>query len=440
MIGWDCDLIEDDTLMVTEKTVLYCYQAGHYPNPRKSGADRVFWVNTNGLRNANFDIVFIEIGSSINQRSGNEDEFIDIGPESTPNRESYWIFQYKTWIFPIINPGKNKYSSSLYYKSPHIISDILKKNKPDLLFFENIRTFILFSSFISGFKNIICIHDLDYIFNYEKSLLRIAQSKSSRIVKYLKKVKVGLQRWTERNFTMKLLRKAGLIYVISQNDFRSLQKLKSKLVHIPCPVTIVPNNEDLKKIESKLTNVHSRKIKILHVGKVDSSHNQKGIMWFLYYCWPKIKNHNIAVDYEFHFIGSRDGSYAKILEHMKEPQLSFRGFVENLQEELVNMDFAIVPPGFPTGFRTKIPEAFAWGLPIVMGHADAYSVGLNEGDPRVLIADSPDKFATACISLIENDELRLKMANEALHWKRSQFKAESIINMLTERIIEYVNN
>ena len=45
--------------------------------------------------------------------------------------------------------------------------------------------------------------------------------------------------------------------------------------------------------------------------------------------------------------------------------------------ELANADFAIVPRGFETGLRAKIPESSAYGVLIVTGRHEAEAAGIE---------------------------------------------------------------
>ena len=44
----------------------------------------------------------------------------------------------------------------------------------------------------------------------------------------------------------------------------------------------------------------------------------------------------------------------QILKYKNDPVLYFRGFIEDLNKELSEADFAIVPPGYPTGFLPNL--------------------------------------------------------------------------------------
>jgi hypothetical protein len=412
---------------MNKKKVLYFYQAGHYPSPRKSGADRVFFVNVKGLKRAGYEVIFIEIGASNQDKSGKEHEFIELIGGGGNNNKSWLNYQYKRWIYPIITPGKNNYAAFLDSYSQEQTAALFKKYNPDLLFFENIRTFLLFAKFKTRIKSVICIHDLDYILNYGKNIERIKKSRSNKIVKFLMGIQIALRRISEKLFTFINLGKANVVYVISHNDYQSLQKIGSKLIHIGCPVTIFPDEKQLERIYSGYKNrTNSQKIKILHIGKLSSSHNQKGVLWFLDNCWSKLKNRSLLNDFEIHFIGSVDGLSKDLSLYEHEPQFRFRGFVDSLEDELIDADFVIVPPGFPTGVRTKIPEAMSWGLPVVTGYHDAFGVGIKKRDAGVLITDTVDDYVSACVQLIEKSELRKELGIKALQSWEKYSKAENI--------------
>jgi glycosyltransferase involved in cell wall biosynthesis len=111
-----------------------------------------------------------------------------------------------------------------------------------------------------------------------------------------------------------------------------------------------------------------------------------------------------------------------------EPHLVFRGFVKDLEKEFSESNFAIVPPGYPTGFRTKISEAYTYGLPVITGKDDGYGVGLNMDDLRVIITDNSQAYADACVRLIQNKELRWKMGEIVFNTWREDYDSEKAIH------------
>ena len=418
------------------KFVLYFYQAGHYPNPATSGADRIFFSNVNGLKHAGYEIIFIEIGLSAKDSSGKQHEFITINGDADNNKLSWFSYQYYRWVRPVSNPGLNKYSAFININLSRTVHVLFEKYNPDLLFFENIRTFLLIAKFKTDLKSIVCIHDLDYIMNYGKNLQQLKNSNSSKIIKYLRSIQIILQRISEKRFTVKYLNKANIVNVISQNDFRSLQNIKSKLIYIKCPVTLAPSKNQLKKIHDRLDRGKSKKVSILHIGKLNASHNRKAITWFLEYCWPQMIGSKNVVEFELRIIGSTKGFEEILVKYNSDTRIVFEGFVENIEDKLINADFMIVPPGYLTGVRTKIPESLAWGLPVITGSGDAFGAGVADGEMGVLTADSVEDYVSACVRLIKNPDVRKSLSLDALDNWEKLFSLSTIEESISEYIQE----
>jgi glycosyltransferase involved in cell wall biosynthesis len=423
---------------LSTKKVLYFYQAGHYPNPRRSGADRVFFVNVNALTKAGYQVIYVEVGDGSSTKSGKEDEFILLEDAENRQQSSGWKYRYQRWVYPVVHPGNNRYSPFLSKSAGLMIQTLLEKYEPELLFYENIRTYLLSSELKTDRKSIVCIHDLDYILNYGKNLIRVNNSRSKTYIKTLKKIQLKLQYLSEKIWTKHALKTSDALYVVSQNDYKTLSRTRTKLFHADCPVTVFPDISQKEIIESKLASKTLDKIKIIHVGKLSASHNSKGVAWFLTKCWPMLKVLNTSIYYEIHFIGSTEGYDDDLVQYRDEPRLKFHGFVENLEEELLESNFMIVPPGYPTGVRTKIPEAFAWGLPVVTGYHDAFGAGIGKGDPGVLIADSPDDYVDACVQLINDTSKRNAMGKQAFLGWSEKYDQTSITESITMNISEVI--
>jgi glycosyltransferase involved in cell wall biosynthesis len=94
------------------------------------------------------------------------------------------------------------------------------------------------------------------------------------------------------------------------------------------------------------------------------------------------------------------------------PGVEVLGEVDDLSAALAGTDVVIVPIRFGSGTRIKVLEGFARRLPIVSTSIGCE--GLDAVDGRhLLVADDPEAFAEACLQLIEDADLRLKLTAEA---------------------------
>ena len=108
------------------------------------------------------------------------------------------------------------------------------------------------------------------------------------------------------------------------------------------------------------------------------------------------------------------------------PAVTVVGRVPEIVTELERADLVAVPIRFGSGTRVKILEAFSHRLPVVSTTMGAEGLGLEDGR-HLLLADSPEDFASACARLLTDRDLRVRLVDEAARrfheqhrWDRSR--------------------
>ena len=89
---------------------------------------------------------------------------------------------------------------------------------------------------------------------------------------------------------------------------------------------------------------------------------------------------------------------------------------------------AVVPIRAGGGTRIKILEAFASGVPVVSTALGAEGLNVEDG-VHLLIADTPDAFAAACVRLARDEGLRARIIPAARQLQEDQYS----LNMLKQR-------
>lgn len=89
---------------------------------------------------------------------------------------------------------------------------------------------------------------------------------------------------------------------------------------------------------------------------------------------------------------------------------------------------AVVPIHAGGGTRIKILEAFASGVPIVSTALGAEGLDIADGI-HLLIADTPDEFAAACMRLAQDEELRARIIPAARQLQADRYS----LDMLKQR-------
>jgi len=407
------------------RTALYCY-GSIKPDPSGCGAARRFWVDIKALESIGYNVIKLQFIYDTEIKSEN---VISLPKWKMLNSNNWLGHQYIKFIYPLVKP--QSYFFPQYGKeTSEKLFRYINKYKPDIIFFEHSAPWVAGSQLDLTIPKILCVHDFDNILKGWKSINYLRNTRPSGIRRFAAIMRARWIAYRLKKYSFSLFKKSNRVLTCGKSDADALSKLRINSKYFPIPVFQVPQKESVMLIKDRFNNKESNNniVKIIHVGGLSGSHNSKGVSWFLSKCLPIIRENVKDNKFKINFIGSTDNTSDEILKFRSEQNLYFSGFVNNLEEELSKADFAIVPPGFQTGFRTKIPEAFAYGLPVVTGKYDAYGVGLKPNDARVMVADTPQEYAEACIRLINDPELRCKMGKVALETWQEDYDPEKVIN------------
>jgi len=149
---------------------------------------------------------------------------------------------------------------------------------------------------------------------------------------------------------------------------------------------------------------------VVFCGVMDYAPNVEGVLWFGHHVWPIVKK--ARPDAVFHIVGS---SPTRAIRRLAAADASIRviGSVPMVQPYLNAAAVAVAPLRMSRGIQTKVLEALAAGLPVVV--TPTVMEGLPpESLPGCLMADDADAFAGALVQLLnESAKLRRARADKA---------------------------
>ena len=171
-------------------------------------------------------------------------------------------------------------------------------------------------------------------------------------------------------------------------------------------VTVVPNGYDMPAQSVGKPDVGTPPT-ILLQGALAYAPNADAARWLVEEIAPRIRQTMPTA--EVRLVGKPDGSVSKLDDP---PRVTVVGRVDSMEPELARADIVAVPIRYGSGTRVKILEAFAHRIPVVSTTLGAEGLGLTPG-VHFLVADEPSAFAAACIRLLEDRDLRLRITEEA---------------------------
>jgi sugar transferase (PEP-CTERM/EpsH1 system associated) len=243
----------------------------------------------------------------------------------------------------------------------------------------------------------------------------------------LEKIYAYVQWLKLRKYESRLVSLFNRCITLSKVDQEHLQNLlpQAKTKVLPCGV-------DLEYYKSR--NGLREKNNIIFIGNLLFKPTFEGVVFFVKQIWPIIKKDCPAL--EFRILGPYPRRREK--ELMSQPGISLCGYVQDVRPYMSKSLIAVVPIYIASGVRLKIIEAMAMNLPIVTTSVGCEGLNLIPGK-HLLVSDSIEGFARNVLTLINNDELRNRIAENALQLIQDEFSWESVMEKLNILCLETIS-
>ena len=217
-------------------------------------------------------------------------------------------------------------------------------------------------------------------------------------------------------------RSVGNLVAVSETDAALME---SRFV-LPS-VSWVPTGVDTQYFERPT--VAEKKFDLVFVGSMDWMPNIDGIRWFLNEVFPLIRK--AKPDCSLAIVGRNPPN--AIVEAAKPHQALVTGTVPDVRPYLWQSLLSIVPLRIGGGTRLKIFEAMAAGVPVVSTTIGVEGLPATDG-LDICIGDTPAKFASECLKLLDSQGLREKVRDRALGMVVRDFSWGQVTSRFEEAI------
>ena len=177
---------------------------------------------------------------------------------------------------------------------------------------------------------------------------------------------------------------------------------------------IVPNGTDIPASPVGRRRVGTPPTLMLH-GSLAYSPNADAATVLVRDVAPRVRAE--VPDAVVRLVGRADGRVDRL---DTEPGVVVTGQVPNITDELSIADVVAVPLRQGAGTRIKVLEAMAHRVPVVATSIAVEGLDVIHGR-HLLVADQPDSFASACVSVLRDGELRTRLADAGEQLVREQY-------------------
>jgi glycosyltransferase involved in cell wall biosynthesis len=220
----------------------------------------------------------------------------------------------------------------------------------------------------------------------------------------------------------KYFNKADLVIVNSSRQKELIQSWNKRV-----PVSVVINGQDLEPFLSYRADSEPEKA-VCFYGSLSNQFNRKALSRVLNEIFPMIKKAVPAC--RLYVIGSNPP--ADILAGLDESVI-VTGFVDDIRPYLTKCYAMLLPLETGSGFRGRIVEVMALGIPVVGTSNGLQSVGFLH-EQHGYVEESDEALASRTISLLNNDELRHRMGGNCREFASSNFSLEDTFGRLSREI------
>jgi len=218
-----------------------------------------------------------------------------------------------------------------------------------------------------------------------------------------------------------LVRQADETWVTSSVEQKLLQeKWPEKSIQLVSNIVDIPGSSTPFELRRNF----------LFIGGFQHKPNTDAVLFFLTKIYPIVKER--LRDAKFYIIGDKAPPEVVALA---DENIVITGLQRDVRPFFESVRLSVAPLRFGAGVKGKINQSMAWGVPVVATSVAVEGMELTFG-VDVLVADEPEEFAQALVTLYESPELWNRLSQNGMEKTRSLYSAE----IARERLERLFNN
>ncbi len=266
---------------------------------------------------------------------------------------------------------------------------------------------------LGGYLNLLKLKpSIKIILNIDEVISRVLNEKW-RSINSFKKVFYYWQYVKIRNYELKICNQTDKIFTITSEEKNYLKSLRPEL-----KISVIPNGVDSSffKFNKKKINEKTTEQNIVFIGNYKHYPNKEAVLYFYNHIFPEIKLK--VPEIIFNIVGANVPSVFEKL--VQDPCVRLVGEVSDVRYYLKQSNVFVCPIISGGGFRGKVIEAMAWGIPVVSTSLGVAGIDIKR-NIHAFIEDDPASFSKRVVDLLtgnNNDIDRMVNASREIIEKK----------------------
>lgn len=320
---------------------------------------------------------------------------------------AYWFLNYLLFGIPLRH---------FYWGHRKIIKQIkhiVDRNNYDIVQVEYCYSGNIFNIIPKDAYKIIDTHDVlfekkekEYNYIYGKKWSHFRKKEFNEY----KKIEIDITRSTD------------IVISLSEHDKDVFESLAPNSKHI-----LIPTGQDIGFYKNYPKKNRNKGPVILFYGGIGSKQNTEAFFRLYENIFPLVKSEIPEV--RLLVLGRNPNK--KILRLNEQPDIEVTGFVEDVRPFIAKSSIMILPMKLGAGFRSRVVEVMAMGVPVLGTHNALDSINFKNGSEGV-IEDKDKSLANNAVRLLKNSSLLKEMSRAAEDFAEKNFNIEATYGKLSE--------
>ncbi len=291
----------------------------------------------------------------------------------------------------------------------HKINEVIEKDKPDAIFCQLTRM----AEYVKHIKQI--PKTLDYQDAFSVGLERLAKRSS-----LIKRIFVNMEFKRLKRYEHDIFDYFEHHTIISEQDKKLIPHPKHDNIEV------LPNGVDFDYYQPQQ---RDKKYDLIFSGNMNYPPNIESALFIAKKVMPLLWNESRTCGTSLVIAGASPDYQ---IEKLKDKRIHVTGWVDDMREYIAESRIHLAPMFISIGMQNKILQAMAMKVPCIVSSLSNNAI--HASADCVLIADTPEQYATKISLLLTNPDKAATMADNASRFVKANFNWELIVSKL-EKIL-----